>query len=63
MSGGVAAPARHGATESPSKATSLPLAFAALGIVFGDIGTSPLYSLQTVFSIEHNTVAPTPLDV
>ncbi len=63
MSGGVAAPARHGATESPSKATSLPLAFAALGIVFGDIGTSPLYSLQTVFSIEHNTVAPTPPDV
>ncbi|OYO20784.1 potassium transporter Kup [Enemella dayhoffiae] len=35
----------------------------ALGVVFGDIGTSPLYSLQTVFSIEHNTVAPNPLDV
>ncbi|HEY3544784.1 MAG TPA: potassium transporter Kup [Propionicimonas sp.] len=35
----------------------------ALGIVFGDIGTSPLYSLQTVFSIEHNTVQPTPGDV
>lgn len=36
---------------------------AALGVVFGDIGTSPLYSLQTVFSIDHNSVAPTPLDV
>lgn len=41
----------------------VPLAFAAVGIVFGDIGTSPLYALQTVFSIEHNTVKPNPLDV
>ena len=39
------------------------LTLGALGIVFGDIGTSPLYSLQTVFSIEHNTVQPTPGDV
>ncbi len=28
----------------------------ALGVVFGDIGTSPLYALQTVFSIDHGTV-------
>ncbi|RAD68241.1 potassium transporter Kup, partial [Burkholderia multivorans] len=35
----------------------------ALGIVFGDIGTSPLYALQTVFSIHHNEVAPTQQDV
>src|SRR5215469_15789568 len=27
------------------------LAFAALGVVFGDIGTSPLYALQTVLDI------------
>ncbi len=27
-----------------------PLAVAALGVVFGDIGTSPLYTLQTCFS-------------
>ena len=39
------------------------LAFAALGVVFGDIGTSPLYALQTVFSAEHNAVAPTREDV
>ena len=39
------------------------LALGALGVVFGDIGTSPLYALQTVFSIDHNEVAPTPLDV
>ena len=34
----------------------LPLALGAIGIVFGDIGTSPLYAMQTVFSIEHNKV-------
>lgn len=39
------------------------ITLAALGIVFGDIGTSPLYALQTVFSIDHNTVDPTPIDV
>ena len=39
------------------------LVLGALGIVFGDIGTSPLYALQTVFSIDHNDVQPTPGDV
>ncbi|OYN89955.1 potassium transporter Kup [Parenemella sanctibonifatiensis] len=39
------------------------LAVGALGVVFGDIGTSPLYALQTVFSLNHNAVAPTELDV
>ncbi|WP_235509194.1 potassium transporter Kup [Terrabacter sp. Soil810] len=42
---------------------TLPLALGALGIVFGDIGTSPLYAMQTVFSIEHNTVRATRGDV
>ncbi|HBX81593.1 MAG TPA: potassium transporter Kup, partial [Propionibacteriaceae bacterium] len=41
----------------------LPLTLAAIGVVFGDIGTSPLYSLQTVFAIEHNAVEPNPQDV
>jgi KUP system potassium uptake protein len=36
---------------------------AALGVVFGDIGTSPLYSLQTVFSLDHGDVRATPTDV
>ncbi|WP_341730286.1 KUP/HAK/KT family potassium transporter [Brooklawnia sp.] len=35
----------------------------ALGVVFGDIGTSPLYSLQTAFSVNHNEVKVTQLDV
>jgi KUP system potassium uptake protein len=34
-----------------------------LGVVFGDIGTSPLYALQTVFSIDNGVVAPVPSDV
>jgi len=41
----------------------LALALGALGVVFGDIGTSPLYALQTVFSIDHNMVKTTPGDV
>jgi KUP system potassium uptake protein len=39
------------------------MAVGALGVVFGDIGTSPLYALQTVFSIDHGAVRPTPGDV
>ena len=62
----------QGATPEPQQVADEPpvrhgsravLTLGALGIVFGDIGTSPLYSLQTVFSIEHNTVQPTPGDV
>ncbi len=32
------------------------LSVGALGVVFGDIGTSPLYALQTVFSADHHAV-------
>jgi KUP system potassium uptake protein len=39
------------------------LVLAAIGIVFGDIGTSPLYALQTVFSIDDGAVRPTEGDV
>ncbi len=39
------------------------LAFGALGVVFGDIGTSPLYSVQTIFSIDHGQVTPNRTDV
>ena len=39
------------------------LALGALGVVFGDIGTSPLYAIQTVFSIDDNTVHTTRSDV
>ena len=39
------------------------LALGALGVVYGDIGTSPLYAIQTVFSIDHGRVHPTGGDV
>ena len=35
-----------------------PLGLAALGIVFGDIGTSPLYTLKTVLSMTVGTPTP-----
>jgi KUP system potassium uptake protein len=41
----------------------LGLALGAVGIVFGDIGTSPLYAMQTVFSIDNHAVKPTTADV
>jgi KUP system potassium uptake protein len=39
------------------------LALGALGVVFGDIGTSPLYALQTVFSADDHAVKATEADV
>ena len=39
------------------------LTVAALGVVFGDIGTSPLYALQIVYSIDGGVVRPTPANV
>jgi len=35
------------------------LSIGVLGVVFGDIGTSPLYALRTAFSMEHNAVTVT----
>src|SRR4051812_31139212 len=35
------------------------LTLGALGVVFGDIGTSPLYALQTVFAADHHAIRPT----
>jgi len=52
-----------GTGRSPRHAGMAALVIAALGVVFGDIGTSPLYSLQTVFSLDHNKVQATPGDV
>jgi KUP system potassium uptake protein len=39
------------------------LALAALGVAFGDIGTSPLYALKEVFGNEHHPVPVTPGNV
>jgi KUP system potassium uptake protein len=39
------------------------LALGALGVVFGDIGTSPLYALRTVFTIDNGAVNANQQDV
>ena len=31
----------------------------AVGVVYGDIGTSPLYALQAVFAVDHGAVHAT----
>ena len=38
------------------------LSLAALGVVYGDIGTSPIYAMRESFS-EHYGLAPTPANV
>ena len=45
-----------GIPERTATRSSPLLALGALGVVFGDIGTSPLYALHTAFSMEHNAV-------
>jgi KUP system potassium uptake protein len=45
--------------QTSGAATAKPLlALSALGIVFGDIGTSPLYTLKTVLSIGGHVTTP-----
>ncbi|WJN60415.1 potassium transporter Kup [Pseudomonas sp. SO81] len=38
------------AGQSPSRSSSFGLLVAAIGVVYGDIGTSPLYTLKEVFA-------------
>ena len=70
MSSSTASPAPSAPADHPAEpgdhlrqAAGAGLVLAALGVVFGDIGTSPLYALQTVFSIDHGAVRPTVADV
>ena len=51
------------AVEHAHRPGGTGVVLAALGVVFGDIGTSPLYALQTVFSIDHGAVRPNAADV
>ncbi len=48
--------------HNPSGSSVSGLTLAALGVVFGDIGTSPLYAMKEVFS-GHHPMAPTPANV
>lgn len=60
-----AAPVDHTETVHAARTggTLYLTALAALGVVFGDIGTSPLYALQTVFTIDNGAVKVTESDV
>ena len=46
------------AVSKPNKAALAATGVAALGIVFGDIGTSPLYTLKTAFDYLHGDATP-----
>lgn len=39
------------------------LTLGALGVVFGDIGTSPIYSLQALFAAGHGAITPSTDDI
>jgi KUP system potassium uptake protein len=43
--------------DGPEKTGVLPLTVAAIGVVFGDIGTSPLYAMREAFSGSHPVAA------
>ena len=40
-------------TETAKKSLLFPLMVGAVGVVYGDIGTSPLYALKETFSGPH----------
>ncbi|MFT3929525.1 MAG: potassium transporter Kup [Spongiibacteraceae bacterium] len=44
------------AFENPVNARNSTLALAALGVVYGDIGTSPLYTIKEIFGSGHHPV-------
>ena len=56
------APAAHEHTGGPAAKgwASLALSLGALGVVYGDIGTSPLYTMQLIFRGDH-PMGPSPL--
>jgi KUP system potassium uptake protein len=43
-------------SSQPQKSSLAALTLAAVGIVYGDIGTSPLYTMKEVFSKEHGLI-------
>ena len=50
-------------TDNLTKNTVAPLTLAALGVVYGDIGASPLYAIKEVFGGSHHPVPITPDNV
>src|SRR6185312_15272421 len=54
-----AVPQRHPVDSNPTGKRLTLLSLTALGIVYGDIGTSPLYALQQCFMAKEHAVAVT----
>ena len=52
----------HSAVSAPTGKRLAILTLSALGVVYGDIGTSPLYALRACFKPEYG-IAPTPENV
>ena len=59
----VAVPQRHHLELHPTGKRLGLLSLTALGIVYGDIGTSPLYALQQCFTSKTFSIQPTPENV
>jgi len=57
MSHAAGSPSSHSA-EAPTASAVIKLSLGALGVVYGDIGTSPLYAVKECFAPAHG-VAPT----
>jgi KUP system potassium uptake protein len=55
-------PPAHRPGGRAARQSGLALALVALGVVYGDIGTSPIYALKACFAREYG-LAPTPLNV
>jgi KUP system potassium uptake protein len=53
---GAGGPPGSGPPSARRQAGMAALTLGALGVVFGDIGTSPLYALQTVFTADNHAV-------
>lgn len=52
--------ARHATVSAPTGRRLVILSLTALGVVFGDIGTSPLYTLKEAFAARHGLVPTGP---
>jgi KUP system potassium uptake protein len=52
----------HHGTHRSSRFGAAALSLGALGVVYGDIGTSPLYTVQLIFNGDH-PMAPSPVRV
>ncbi|GAB3800574.1 potassium transporter Kup [Micromonospora zhanjiangensis] len=60
MEDALGAPEIRAGRRPPARAAGMVLLVAALGVVYGDIGTSPLYALKTVFTLDRGLTPAVP---